>query len=128
MLIDTQCWLWLQASPERLSAEVLALLENAATDLILSAASSWEIAIKYALGKLPLPEPPSRYVPSRIAASGTRGLAIEHAHTLRVAELPPHHRDPFDRLLIAQAQVEKLTLLTVDRQLARYDVSIRFAH
>jgi PIN domain nuclease of toxin-antitoxin system len=128
LLIDTQCWLWLQASPERLSAEVLALLENAATDLILSAASSWEIAIKYALGKLPLPEPPSRYVPSRIAASGTRGLAIEHAHTLRVAELPPHHRDPFDRLLIAQAQVEKLTLLTVDRQLARYDVSIRFAH
>jgi PIN domain nuclease of toxin-antitoxin system len=126
-LVDTHCWLWLQASPERLSREMLLLLENPANDLFLSAASSWEIAIKYALGKLPLPEPPSRYVPRRMAASGSRGLAVEHAHTLRVAELPAHHRDPFDRLLVAQAQIEKLVLVTIDRQFDRYDVTVRFA-
>jgi PIN domain nuclease of toxin-antitoxin system len=125
-LIDTHCWLWLQASPERLSPDVVSSLESPANDLILSAASSWEIAIKYALGRLPLPEPPSRYVPSRMAASGTRGLAVEHAHTLRVAELPAHHRDPFDRLLVAQAQVERLILVTVDRQFEPYDVEVRF--
>ncbi len=124
-LVDTHCWLWLQASPEQLSPEVLQLLGNPANDLLLSAASSWEIAIKYGLGKLRLPEPPSRYVPRRMAASGSRGLAVEHAHTLRVAELPLHHRDPFDRLLVAQAQIEKLVLVTVDPQFDNYDVEIR---
>ncbi|MFI5399031.1 MAG: type II toxin-antitoxin system VapC family toxin [Candidatus Binatia bacterium] len=124
-LVDTHCWLWLQASPQRLSPEVLLLLGNPDNDLLLSAASSWEIAIKYALGKLPLPEPPSRYVPRRMAVSGSRGLAVEHAHTLRVADLPMHHRDPFDRLLVAQAQIEKLVLVTVDPQFESYEVEIR---
>jgi PIN domain nuclease of toxin-antitoxin system len=126
-LVDTHCWLWLNASPERLAPEVLSLLEDPANDLLLSAASSWEIAIKYALGKLSLPEPPSHYVPSRMNATGSRGLPIEHAHSLRVAELPPHHRDPFDRLLVAQAQIEKLVLVTADRQFEAYDVETRFA-
>jgi PIN domain nuclease of toxin-antitoxin system len=127
-LVDTHCWLWLQTTPERLSAAVLSLLEDPANDLLLSAASSWEIAIKYALGKLPLPESPDRYVPRRMTASGSRGLAVEHVHSLRVAELPMHHRDPFDRLLVAQAQIEKLTLVTVDPQFRAYDVQIRFAN
>jgi len=127
LLIDTHCWLWMQVSPERFAPDVAQLLEDPRHDLLLSAASAWEIAIKYALGKLPLPTEPVRYVPSRMEASGTSGLAISHAHALRVAELPPHHRDPFDRILIAQAQLEKLTLLTADRQLAAYDVELRFA-
>ena len=126
-LVDTHCWLWLQASPERLAPEMLSQLADPDNELLLSAASSWEIAIKFALGKLPLPEPPAVYVPRRMAASGSRGLAVEHAHTLRVADLPTHHRDPFDRLLIAQAQIEKLTIVTVDRQFERYDVDLRFA-
>jgi PIN domain nuclease of toxin-antitoxin system len=109
-----------------LKPEVLSLLESSSNDLVLSAASSWEISIKYALGKLPLPEPPSRYIPSRMASSGSSGLAVEHAHAIRVAELPPHHRDPFDRLLVAQAQIEKLVLLTADRQFESYDVKLRF--
>ncbi len=124
-LLDTHCWLWLQTTPERLSPELLSLLADPANDLFLSAASSWEIAIKYALGKLPLPEPPSRYVPRRMTASGSRGMAVEHTHCLRVAELPMHHRDPFDRLLVAQAQIEKLTLVTVDPQFEAYDIRIR---
>jgi PIN domain nuclease of toxin-antitoxin system len=61
-----------------------------------------------------------------MASSGSSGLAVEHAHAIRVAELPPHHRDPFDRLLVAQAQIEKLVLLTADRQFESYDVKLRF--
>jgi PIN domain nuclease of toxin-antitoxin system len=126
-LVDTQCWLWLQASPGRLEPGVLSQLADRDNELLVSVASSWEIAIKYALGKLALPEPPSAYVPRRMEASGSRGLEITHAHALRVAELPPHHRDPFDRLLVAQAEIEKLTIVTADRQLQRYDVKLRFA-
>lgn len=126
-LVDTHCWLWLQASPERFAPEVLARLEDPANELLLSAASSWEIAIKFAFGKLPLPEPPQRYVPHRMSASGTRGLAVEHAHALRAGVLPMHHRDPFDRLLVAQAQIEQLVLVTVDPQLEPYGARILVA-
>lgn len=124
LLLDTQCWLWMQAEPARFSADTRKLLLAPDNELYLSAASSWEIAIKYALGKLPLPEPPSTYVPSRMQSSGVIGLAIEHAHALHVEGLPPHHRDPFDRLLIAQAQVEALPILTSDHALALYSVTI----
>jgi PIN domain nuclease of toxin-antitoxin system len=120
ILLDTHCWLWLQVSPERFGPETLALLSNPATELLLSAASSWEIAIKYALGKLPLPEPPSAYVPSRMAANGVLGLPVQHVHALRVAELPHHHRDPFDRLIVAQAVVAKAPLITRDRTIHRH--------
>ncbi len=127
ILLDTQCWLWMQATPERLSASALEVIEEPESELLLSAASSWEIAIKFALGKLLLPVPPGNYVPSRMASSGVRGLPIDHSHALQVATLPPHHRDPFDRLLIAQAQIERLSLLTADRQLEHYDVRLIWA-
>jgi PIN domain nuclease of toxin-antitoxin system len=126
LLVDTHCWLWLQASPQRLSRSTLRDLADPRNELMFSAASSWEIALKYALGKLALPAPPAEYVPSRMVKSGTRSLAVEHAHALRVAVLPRHHRDPFDRLLIAQAQLEGLTIVTVDREFERYEVKIRF--
>lgn len=123
ILLDTQCWLWMAASPERFSAAARALVEASDNELCLSAASAWEIAIKYALGKLRLPEPPARYVPSRLDALRTLALPIEHGHALHVATLPPHHRDPFDRLLVAQAQVEDLPILTADPLLSRYEVT-----
>lgn len=124
ILLDTQCWLWMNAAPERLSAASRALLESAEHELLLSAASSWEIAIKHALGKLVLPVAPEAYVPSRMERTGVRGLAIEHAHALQVSSLPPHHRDPFDRLLVAQAMLERLAILTADPQLSRYEVEV----
>lgn len=127
LLVDTHVWLWLQTEPQRLDDAVLDLLADADNDLILSAASSWEVAIKYALGRLPLPEPPGRYVPDRMARSGTSALPITHEHALGVADLPPHHRDPFDRLLIAQAQVDGLDIVTQDRAFADYDVPVRWA-
>ena len=123
ILIDTQCWLWMTASPERFSPRARALVERAEHDVFLSAASSWEIAIKYAVGKLKLPEPPAAFVPSRIDATGVRALSIDHAHALQVSALPRHHRDPFDRLLIAQAQLEDLTILTADPLFGAYDVT-----
>ncbi len=127
LLLDTQTWLWMQASPERLGARSTALVADPDTDLLLSAASSWEIAIKYRLGKLPLPTTPARYVPDRMRSSGVDPLPVTHAHTFRVAELPEHHRDPFDRLLIAQAQLDGLTVLTADPMFAKYEVDVRWS-
>jgi PIN domain nuclease of toxin-antitoxin system len=124
ILLDTQCWLWMAAAPERLSSQARALVEPSDHELLLSAASAWEIAIKHALGKLTLPEPPSRYVPSRLDSLRTTPLPIQHDHALRVASLPPHHRDPFDRLLVAQAQIEGIPILTADAVFAKYDVSV----
>jgi PIN domain nuclease of toxin-antitoxin system len=121
-LIDTQAWLWMLAEPKRLDGDVRDLLADPAHEIFLSAASGWEIAIKYRLGKLALPEPPRSYVPDRMRRSGTTPLAVEHDHVLRVAELPDHHRDPFDRLLVAQAQALGIPIVTADQQLSAYDV------
>ena len=126
LLLDTQVWLWLQVAPERLGT-ALPLAEDSANVLLFSAASSWEIAIKWRLGKLPLPEPPDVYVPDRVATSGVVPLAVAPAHALAVASLPAHHHDPFDRLLIAQAGAEHASLVTADRALAAYDVEIVWA-
>jgi PIN domain nuclease of toxin-antitoxin system len=121
LLLDTHIFLWLQTDPERLGDQ-LRVVEDERTELLLSAVSSWEIAIKYGLGRLPLPEPPERYVPSRMRAIAAEALAVEHPHALAVATLPNLHRDPFDRLLIAQANLLGLTILTADRAVAQYPV------
>lgn len=122
LLLDTHVFLWLQTEPERLGKR-LGLLEDTRNELLFSAAGSWEIAIKYALGRLSLPEPPPRYVPGRLRAIGAQALPVEHTHALAVAELPSLHRDPFDRLLVAQAQLLDATILTADPIVARYPVS-----
>src|SRR5262245_42600575 len=124
ILIDTQCFLWMAASPDRFSPRARTLVETFDHELFFSAASAWEIAIKHALGQLRLPEPPLRYVPSRVERLKTTPLSIEHDHALRVAALPPHHRDPFDRMLVAQAQAEDLSILTADPVIGRYDVDV----
>ncbi len=121
LLLDTHVFLWLQTEPERVG-EHLPAVEDRRNELLLSAASSWEIAIKHGLGRLSLPEPPKRYVPDRMRALGAVGVPIQHDHALSVAALPPLHRDPFDRLLIAQAQSLGATILTADGTLARYPV------
>lgn len=117
----------MQAQSTRLSPPTRALLQDPENQLFLSAASSWEIAIKYALGKLPLPLPPMEYVLSRMETSGTSPLPVQHSHALQAGSLPLHHADPFDRLLIAQAQLEKLKILTVDGQFEAYEVELLWA-
>lgn len=127
ILVDTQCWLWWTASPDHLGRRASDLIAEARHPLYLSAASSWEIAIKVSLGKLKLPEPPRRYVPTRMSEQGIEALAVEHVHALRVADLPRLHADPFDRLLVAQAQVERMALMTADPEIAAYDVDLEWA-
>lgn len=123
ILLDTQCFLWMSLAPERFNARTRRLVEAQETLLFLSAASAWEIAIKHALGRLRLPLPPVTYVPGRVAALGVQPVPIDQQHALHVATLPPHHRDPFDRLLIAQAQLDDLSILTTDPLFDAYDVS-----
>ena len=127
LLVDTQCWLWMVADPGRLSRSARAIVASDRHELFLSSVSSWEIAIKHGLGKLTLPAPPQEFVPTRMQLTRVLPLTVTHTHALRVAELPWHHRDPFDRLLIAQARTESLSLFTADRQLRPYDVPIVWA-
>lgn len=124
ILLDTQCWLWMHISPERFSEKSRRLLRRQETDVLLSAASIWEIAIKHALGKLRLPEPVERWVPSRIQIGQTSVLVVDAPHALRVASLPPLHRDPFDRMIVAQALVEAVPVLTADAVLGSYGIDI----
>jgi len=122
LLIDTQCWLWMSASPERLSKRTQELLRDAGTERLLSVASIWELAIKYQLGKISLPVAPLDFVPSRLETTQTAALGISAAHALRVGVLPRHHRDPFDRMIVAQALIEGVAVLTADPAFARYQV------
>ena len=124
LLLDTHVWLWTLVSPERLSREASELISDAGTQVFLSAASSWEISIKYRLGRLELPEPPETLIPLRLLRDGLTSLPVDHHHTCRVASLPLHHRDPFDRLLIAQAQIENLRLATADPSFQEYELSL----
>jgi len=87
----------------------------------------WEIAIKYALARLPLPEDPERFIHPRLTRDAIRPFSITHAHALHAASLPLHHRDPFDRLLISQAQIERFPIMTVDEQFKTYDVYLIWA-
>lgn len=123
LLLDTHVFLWLQTEPDRLGA-VAETLSDTDHTLSLSAASSWEVAIKRQLGRLDLPEPPSSYVPDRARRSDVQLIPVDHSDALAVADLPALHRDPFDRLLVAQAVRRDLTLVTADEALRAYDVAL----
>ncbi|MCW5960280.1 MAG: type II toxin-antitoxin system VapC family toxin [Pyrinomonadaceae bacterium] len=115
ILIDTHIFLWMFLTPSRISANVSALLKNSNNDLFLSSASSLEIAIKYRIGKLKLPDSPEIYVPDRINRANLKSLDITQRHALAITDLPQIHKDPFDRLLITQANIENFKLLSADR-------------
>jgi PIN domain nuclease of toxin-antitoxin system len=121
LLLDTHVFLWLVTEPERLGPHLQAV-EDESNALLVSAGSAWEIAIKHGLGRLQLPEPPARYVPERLRTIGAQPVAIEHAHALAVASLPPLHRDPFDRLLVAQSRALGAPIVTADPSVAQYEV------
>lgn len=127
LLLDTHVWLWTLEAPEKISPTALEALSNTENALYLSAASSWEIAIKYKLGKLPLPEPPAQFIPPRITRDGIIPLSVDYHHSLLVATLPDHHSDPFDRILICQAIAENLILVTHDKIMQQYDLTTIYA-
>ncbi len=126
-LLDTNVWLWSLWEPDRIAPKAREAIADLSNAVFLSAVTSWEVSIKAAAGKLKLPEAPTSYVPRRMAQQGLRPLPVSHPHALAVFELPPHHRDPFDRMLVAQAIYEGLTLITSDRELKRYPVEILWA-
>jgi PIN domain nuclease of toxin-antitoxin system len=125
-LLDTSVFLWSNGAPERLNRQATAVLSSKSSEVYLSAASSWEIAIKFALGALRLPSPPLQFIPDALRILSIRSLEISHLHSLAAGALPPLHRDPFDRMLIAQANSEEMVLLTADRVFEKYDVETMF--
>src|SRR5690349_13985303 len=114
LLLDTQVFLWFVWGAVQLSSTAPALIENQANRKSVSAACIWEIAIKFGIGKLTLAKPLDRFIADGLDGNGFGLLTIERAHFLQVAALPQHHRDPFDRMLIAQAMVEQMPLLSAD--------------
>jgi PIN domain nuclease of toxin-antitoxin system len=123
-LLDTNIFLWAMAEDYKLNSRAQKILKASSSELYFSAAGSWEIAIKFAAGSLPLPKAPSEYIPNALRLWAVRSLDITYEHALRAGQLPPHHRDPFDRMLIAQAISERMTVLTADRAFQKYNVDL----
>ena len=121
-LLDSHVLLWWLSDAGQLAPEARALFEDHRAELLWSAASTWELGIKEALGKLRLPETLDRFIPRQLRAQSLTGLPIYHDHAIRAATLPPVHRDPFDRMLVAQALVENIPLVTRDGALRSYGV------
>jgi PIN domain nuclease of toxin-antitoxin system len=124
LLLDTHVLLWAATSPDRLGDDARAAIEDGSSDVFVSAVTAWEIAIKQSLAKLELARPAELWLPEVIQRSGFQSVAVDQAAALRVRALPWHHKDPFDRLLIAQALEEGLTIVTRDALFSAYGVSV----
>jgi len=122
LLLDTHAFLWWAANDDRLSTTAREAIAEGR--VLLSVATPWEMTIKHALGRLELRGAPRAVVYAQVARHGFEPLGISLEHVLGVADLPPHHADPFDRLLIAQARVERLTIVTVDDAFGAYDIDV----
>lgn len=122
LLLDTCAFLWIVGGDATLSARSREAFVNPENEVFLSAASAWEIAVKHRLGRLPLPEAPALFVPVQRAAHGIEALPIDEESALHVAKLSDLHRDPFDRMLVAQAIVGGLVLVTPDDAIRQYPV------
>ena len=123
-LLDTMVWLWSVGPVENIGDTGLEILKDGASEVYLSVVSSWEIAIKARLGKYKLPQSPDRYVPRKLAQQGIRALPMTLEHSLKIFSLPLYHHDPFDRMLMAQAMLEGMVILTCDRVFAKYPVEV----
>ena len=122
LLLDTHVFIWWLTGDARLSSRALDLIRDPTNELFLSSASTFEMSVKIAISKLRLDQPLASFVKQGMQAAIVRDLPIRMSHTYELADLPLHHRDPFDRLLVAQAKVENFTLLTADPQIQMYDV------
>lgn len=126
LLLDTHTFIWWDSEPDKLSEAALALCQTSSNILILSVASVWEIQIKHQLGKLTLKMPLPDIVQGQQKSNNLRILPISLQHALALDLLPLHHKDPFDRILIAQAKVEKVALLSADPVFAQYPIRVRW--
>lgn len=123
VLLDTHVFIWALAEPARVPEAAWALLRDPGQPLVLSVVSAWELALKVGTGKLMLPDRVDAFVAAGCRRTETRVLDLRLSHVAALAELPWHHRDPFDRMLVAQAQAEGIALLSYDRALDAYDVA-----
>ena len=124
LLLDTHAFIWWDSEPQKLSAQVLALFQESSNQLLLSTASVWEMQIKLQLGKLQLERPLAELIAGQQEKNGIELLPVQLEHILALQTLPTHHKDPFDRLLIAQANIEDAVLVTADPIFAKYPVKI----
>ncbi len=124
LLLDTHAFLWAAADPDQLRAKARAAIEDSANEVLVSAAVAWEISVKVTLGKLTVPVDPAVWFPARVHSLGFQELPITAAHALGIGGLPNVHRDPFDRIMIAQAQIEGLTFVTRDPENKKYPVHV----
>lgn len=124
VLLDTHAFLWWIMDDPKLSSRAREIISNIKNELFFSAASGWEISIKVQIGRLKLPDEPQRFIPVQMRTNAIQSLPILMSHALHVFILPDHHRDPFDRLLIAQAQLEGLPIMSADPQIAKYQIKI----
>lgn len=124
ILLDTHIFLWFISGDPRLPAAFHDSIRDPDNEIALSVVSLWEVIIKNQLGKLPLPTSPERYLPYQCQRHEISSLSVDEASVVRLADLPPLHRDPFDRLLICQALVHDMTFATVDETLKSYPVPI----
>ncbi len=124
LLLDTHTFLWWITDDPQISAKALELMGDSQNDLYWSAASTWEVAIKYALGRLPLPNAPAIFLPAELGKNRIESLPIVDTHAFQAGLLPRHHRDPFDRMLVAQAQVETLGIVSNDTKIRLYNVNV----
>ena len=126
LLLDTHAFLWWITDDPQLSPKARELISDSHNTMYWSAASSWEVSIKYALGRLPLPETPEQFLPVELGKNRIESLSVIDVHAFQAGRLPRHHGDPFDRMLVAQAQVESLAILSNDLILTHYDVDIHW--
>lgn len=124
LIVDTQVFLWWLVDDPALSGRARGIMRDAGNTLYLSAVSAWEIAIKTALGRLELSGEPTLVIPEQMAANSIEPLPVQISHALHVYSLPAHHRDPFDRMLVAQSQIEGLPILTSDVRIGQYEVEV----
>ncbi|MGL5834961.1 MAG: type II toxin-antitoxin system VapC family toxin [Waterburya sp.] len=123
-LLDTNAFLWWVTNDKKLSSTAHTVISNPQNEIFFSIVSSWEIVIKTQIGKLPLPESPEIYIPSRLSYYDFKTLSINMEDVLQTWQLELHHKDPFDRLLIAQSQINNLPIITADTKFDLYNVSI----
>ncbi|NDJ54398.1 MAG: type II toxin-antitoxin system VapC family toxin, partial [Chloroflexi bacterium] len=121
---DTHIFLWFISGDTKLSTDVRDAICDPDNEVYLSAVSIWEAMVKYQLGKLPLPKPPETYLPKRRDLHQISSLALDESSVVQLANLPPLHRDPVDRMLVCQALQNDLTIATVDMAIRAYSVSI----
>ncbi|HLG18872.1 MAG TPA: type II toxin-antitoxin system VapC family toxin [Bdellovibrionota bacterium] len=124
ILLDTCTFLWILLDAPELSESARALVMDPDNEIFLSAVSDWEIALKWSLGRLPFPDEPSKYVPAQRNKHGISSLALDEESALHVIRLPEFHRDPFDRMLVSQALVHGLVILTPDRLVSQYPARV----